>query len=1831
MRNRILTLLLLVTILMGCQQNTKKGRTINVLPAGVGTYLSSYSEQSIDINEELYFRLSGSVISSDKIGEVVTGEVFSINPSVPGRAHWSDSATLVFKSDEPLDYDRDYRITINLESLYPEISEEYKTIEIDYHTKPLDIQFRINEIQYGNTVTNEQLSVSGYLKTNSPITQEKIRDILKAQQKGNKDLVVNWDYHNKKRHGFTIQNILRNKKESELLITWSGKALGTDAKGEHKMSILPVGEFKLVNAEIDKENNETIVLAFSDQLDRSQDLIGLVTITGYQGVLRIDKAGSKLKVHPSPKPHSPFTINISEHIKRRDGDKLNQVTDRQLSYEPLKPTLKLLGKGVIVPEGDQIIFPFTASNISSATVEIYKIFQDNVLQYLQYGMMTQNGNRHTVGRVVHREKIQLVDYLDNEDAQTLRIALDLNDFIKVDPGAIYQVRVGFDQTDVTNYECSSEEEEKFEFNLEDHQSILDYRQLNWSKMEDPCSDSYYNSNRYINRNILASNLGLIAKYGKDKQCHIAVSELTSLQPISGVELKIYDFQQQLIATTNSDGNGLAAIELSRTPAFIIAQNSQEYGYVNMVDAHALSLSEFNVSGKTKNKGLDGMIYGERGVWRPGDTLFLNFVLEDPTGSLPADHPIKFELRDSRSNVRFTKTTSRHLGHIYHFPIPTRTNDPTGNWIATATIGGQKFSKTIKIETVKPNRLKIDFDIPHDKLHLTEDTPLTVKATWLHGAKANNLKVKMDIQLSASTTQFDGYNSYVFDDPARKIDGLPQNILNDQLNGQGEKTFSIKPYDTWQPAGKVKANLKTRVFEKSGNYSEDNLTVDADIYNNYVGINLPKSRWGRSYLSNDGSSKIKFVSVDRDGKVASNRKINIGIYEARWNWWYDRSNTGKYNYNTGTHRGAILKDNITTNTKGEAEYTVELEKDWGNYMIRICDEESGHCTGGLFYAGDYWTKSQEQQGPQLLNFSADKTEYKVGENIKLKIPSNKGAKIFLSMETGAGVEQAFWVESQGDLTEIEIPCTSEMSPTLYINATLIQPHANKENDLPLRMYGIIPIKVIDPYTTLSPMVVVPSKVRPDQDFEITVSESKGEEMYYTLAVVDEGLLSLTRFQTPNIWSHFFAKQALGVKSWDIYDLVLGGYSTLMDKIISIGGDGANRNATKAAKANRFKPCAKHLSPFHVKANEQQTHKLRIDNYLGAVRVMVVARNGQRYGNTDKSVQVKKPLMVQTTLPRALGPGETLSIPANVFAMEDDIRSATVNISETGMLDFTSQTSQTLAFDSPGDKLSFFDTKVGDAVGPTKITVIAKSGKESSKETIEIEIRNPNPITTEVKDFVIPADGQQTFPIEYFGTPGTNSTHLEVSNSLPINLQQRIDYLIGYPYGCIEQTTSKLFPQLYLNDLTDLNSQQINEIEKNIRKGIERLSLFQISSGAMSYWPGDSSPSSWGSIYVFHFLLEAKEKGHHIPRDMLEPLAKYLNKESSTYSNDRYPYYNRGVGQAYRLYVLAKYGTPHLGSMNRMRQTKDLTTTSRHLLAAAYAYVGKKEVSRELLNNISLEVKPYRETGYSYGSELRDQAIILDARMAIDNIQDNLGLAKRISNDLSSRRWYSTQSTAFALLSLSKYTAEQSKGQLTYTWNYDGQSQEVSTDKSLSKIHLQEANSGKSVVVVNRSGGNLYARLLISGQEPPGKEGPAQSKHIDMKITYLDLEGKKLDISKLKQGTDFKVVTKITNLGTRGRNIEELALNQIFPSGWEIQNQRMSGVTDLTPESKYEYRDIRDDRVNTFFDIEGRDTHTYITYVTATYAGKFYLPSTLVEAMYDNEIQAKTQGQWVEVKR
>jgi len=324
-------------ILFSCNSsnNSKKDNT-KVLSASVAAYISNYTEQRIDVDEQLTFRFSGTIIEGNQIGQQVSSDIFKISPSVKGKAHWKDGSTLVFVPDEIMEYDADYNVSIKLEKLYDEVPEQLRTVNIGYHTNPLGLRVKFYDINYGSLNNDKLISLEGNIKTNNTISDEKIEQLLEASQKGNKDLIIQWSHHSQKNRGFRIENIKRSKSKSEVKIKWD--AGNSNDSGTRNFEVLPIGKFKLIDGVVDEKDNKTIILSFSDRVNTSQDLTGLITIDGYKGKLQIDKSGSKLRIYGDKSIPSPFKIKISKNIKRADGDKLEEARTFSLSYEALKPS-----------------------------------------------------------------------------------------------------------------------------------------------------------------------------------------------------------------------------------------------------------------------------------------------------------------------------------------------------------------------------------------------------------------------------------------------------------------------------------------------------------------------------------------------------------------------------------------------------------------------------------------------------------------------------------------------------------------------------------------------------------------------------------------------------------------------------------------------------------------------------------------------------------------------------------------------------------------------------------------------------------------------------------------------------------------------------------------------------------------------------------------------------------------------------------------------------------------------------------------------------------------------------------------------------------------------------------------------------------------------------------------------------------------------------------------------------------------------------------------------------------------------------------------------------
>jgi hypothetical protein len=736
------------------------------------------------------------------------------------------------------------------------------------------------------------------------------------------------------------------------------------------------------------------------------------------------------------------------------------------------------------------------------------------------------------------------------------------------------------------------------------------------------------------------------------------------------------------------------------------------------------------------------------------------------------------------------------------------------------------------------------------------------------------------------------------------------------------------------------------------------------------------------------------------------------------------------------------------------------------------------------------------------------------------------------------------------------------------------------------------------------------------------------MTYKIALVDEGLFDLTRFKTPDPHSIFYAREGLGVKTWDLFDQVLGAWGGNLERILSIGGDGSINKNLNPAKANRFKAVVKFMGPFSLSKGENKTHKFTLPQYIGSVRAMVIAGDNGAYGYAEKAVEVKKPLMVLATLPRVIGPGESFTLPVNIFATNNNLKNVSVLVQSTNLLIDGPKTKQ-LSFKQAGEQMTYFNVVAPNTVGIAKVKIIAQSGNEKTVYDVELDIRNPNPYITNVVSATI--QPKQTWKTTYapIGMSGTNAGTVEVSSIPPIDLNKRLSYLIQYPHGCVEQTTSSIFPQLLLDKLTPLSTQKKTEVERNVKSGINRLKGFQTTDGGLSYWPGEGSSDEWGTNYAGHFLVEAQNAGYTLPVGLLDELIRYQKAKATNWTPNSTNFYGGDLSQAYRLYVLALAKKPEMAAMNRLRAFEYLSVSAKWRLAAAYQLAGQSAAANGLVKGLAQTVQHYTQLGGTYGSDLRDEAMIMETLTLMGQKVKAAQLLQTVAARLGQNTWYSTQTTAYSLLAIAKFCGQNSaSNKLLYTYVLDGKKGNINSEQYLNSTALNFKNNTANIT--NAGNNVLFVRLILQGQPVAGQNNflPNKPDVLDMKVNYKSLKGQVINPIVLKQGTDFYAEVIIKNPGKMGY-YEQMALTQIFPSGWEIINTRLNDNESALASAAYTYRDVRDDRVFTYFNIRENETLTYKVLLNASYLGKYYLSAVQCEAMYNNNISATQAGKWVQV--
>lgn len=1829
--------------------NAERSATTTSPNRAIAEVLSQWPGSVIGRNTPITLTFRQPVVKDDKVGSDASAYI-TLNPSVNGKARFETTNSLVFVPDAPLASGQNYTLTLKPKGLLG-IPENTVDLALNFKTPRMAIEVKPQGLTpvMGQAT---QMQLQGTVFSSDYVASDALEKILNASVQ-NKPLTVRWTHNEAGMEHHFIVTAPRETFATDLILSWDAKALtapSANASGQTTFKIPSQKTFNItrITTETDSADKSHIVITFSDALASAQDLTGLVQLGNDE--IKTQIMGNTLLVYPSEKlgaGEQRLIINPGIQAEQAELGKLTEKLEQTIELTPPKPAIRFTGRGSIMPDGQTMEIPLEARAVNAVQVTAFEIFPENVEQFLQVNSLNGDYELERVGRYLWRKTIPLNAANPN---QWNHYSIDAASLLKTKLGTLYRLELSVDRR-FSTYSCppGTPPTKASDKPLENHEDqdmteasgwdgIADYyaEEENadeaWEQRDNPCHDGYFQNSDMVKaqRNIMASNIGLIAKQGTNGDVHIIATDLRSAQPASGVELTLRNFQAQTLVTGKTDSQGFATLTTPSTPFLLKASLGNDTGYLKLNGNTALETSAFEVGGDAVQKGIKGYLYGERGVWRPGDDIHLVFALQDRNQTLPADHPVTVQLFDPNGKLKQTLVGKPAVGPFYVFTLKTEENDPTGDWQVKAQLGGSSFSKMLKIETIRPNRLKLDLTYAGAQaLYGYQPLPeATLSAEWLHGGIAANLKADVSVKLREKTTEFKRYADFTFDDPTRKLDSEDQQILEGRLDAQGKLQFT-KGFQPEQPApGLLSAWFTTRVFEEGGAFSINKQEMNYYPFANFVGIKLPVGDTDRGgMLLTDQDQTVDIASVDAQGNDVSLPQVEVTLYKIDWRWWWDKTPESLAEFADASTTTKLQQSTIST-TNGHASWKFQIHSpDWGRYLIRVCDLQGQHCSAKSVYI-DWpgWAGRAQEEGSSaasMLRLSSDKPSYQVGDTAQLQLPEVQAGRALLSIETSSRILEQRWLELDGKRLQVSIPITEAMAPNAYASVTLLQPHQGKQNDRPLRLYGIVPLIVENSANKIQPVMKTATEWEPETTQSFSVSEQSGKAMDYTVAVVDEGLLGLTRFDTPNLYKAFYRKEALGVKTWDLFDSVIGGYSGKLEQMLALGGGDEVQIDDAANKPKRFPPVVRFLGAFHVDAGQTQQHQVDIPSYLGAVRIMVVAASGQSYGSAEQSVFVRKPLMLMSSLPRTLKIGETISIPLTVFVSSDQIKDVKITVEPDAAFAKAGE-GVTLTAVKQGEQYASVQVTAGDKPMMGKLRFTATSGNLQSSHEVNIAIQAPNVASARTVSKPLAAGESWQTTIRPFGIVGSNQTTVELSALPALHLQQLLDYLIHYPHGCLEQTTSAVFPQLYLPKLLKLDADKQKKTETYIKAAIKKLEQFQAANGNLMYWPGSSDANDWASLYAGHFLIEAQKQGYNVPLGLLTGWQNYQIKQANDWTAGSSTEDTSHV-QAYRLYVLAVGGKPQLGAMNRLREANKINSQARWLLAAAYQLAGQAEAAKQTVEGLVATQVSSPNSELTFSTIPGKLGLQLETLLALGRKQDAELVVQQLADALGEDKTLNTQDTAWALLAAAHYLSSSDKPISAQVSVGQAAATDLNSNVAFASQALSTSDQPFAFALQNKGQQKLYANVTLQGIAARGNE-EAVANGLSLQASLVDKnkariwQSDEVDTNsalELLQGQDYTLEVKVKNNATQA--IKNIALSTLLPSGVEIgSSTEADKTTGLT------FQDVRDDRVLSYLALDAGEEKTIKVRFNAAFTGEYYFPAISTEAMYQPEIKARTKG-------
>lgn len=1720
---------------------------------------------------------------SDTINEILEarGEIAINGEKYFGKYMFASPNALMLLPDSPLNANKNYKIDFDFSAIN-------KVQDSHINAQKFTMKFSTNPtqsfIERADFITDssDKMKLEAKIHLSQILPQNSLKSAIRLVDSQNNSIpihITNLD----NRELLIASNAIDSRNEEFSLII--DKNLGLEKSEKFMILAQNSANLKIIDIKPILGDKNSIEIRFSAPLAQNVNIDNFIKISPSVD-FKVAQSNDKIILNGDFLLNNSYEIEVLKGIKSRDGFALNENFMRKIELGDKAPKIVFSNQGVFLPDSANKKIAFKSINVKKAKLSVHKIYASNIIFYLYDSNLQKHDNWYfndydfeRIGDLIFEKDIE-IQSAKNEWIQSAIDLSNLRDF-----SGIFIVSLRFDK-DGIDY--------KFPSNMEP-----------WRV------NNYFYTNGNIHKQVIFSNIALLAQKFNDS-LFVSALNIKNNEPLSGIEILGISASNKTISKAMTDISGTAKLDFrgdSQNIAYIVGKKpikSDDFAIIKL-STQEISDDGFDTNGVSAKNGIKAFIYTDRGVYRPGERVNLNIIARN--GEVALNHPIKLSITNplGKKVLDNFSISSQSDGVFYH-AFDSEKSAPTGIYSVKVDIGDNIFTHKIAIESIVPNRLKVEVKA-QDSLDLNKEKtlPFSLKSDYLFGAPAQGLEWQVEAQFTPQSFYAKKYKDWTFSRIDRNQSLSYSRTFSGNLNESGFGDGEIELGDFLAINENFTARIDTKIFEKNGRATNAHKLVALNRFDSFVGIKNPATR----YIKSGDSLNLNVVLLDKNENFIKNRHLEYIIYQNNYSWWWD------YNSRNAFIRAIKADKNTKIIARGHFKSKDSISninfdiKESGEILVEVRDTTNNQSASISLYASS-WGEPLDITKITRLKIKSDKDKYTHGESARVVFESVRGGRALITVSSDKEILKRYWIPTNDAQTSFEVPIDEKNAPNLYASVFLLQNYNNADNDRALRLYGVVPLNIANKKAKIALNIKAKDEILPNSKLDIEISNAQNKQVTYTLAIVDEGLLSLTDFKTPEPYNYFFAKTKYNIRNYDTFDYIINKIDGAVRNSFSIGGDEALGNALNKNRNNenaeRFKPVVHFIPPTQSNKNGRAKISVNIPSYIGALRVMLVAVDKNSYGSASKEIRVSAPVVMLPTIPRSLKVNDAFTLPVEIMQIKDSIKSANLAIKSDGIIEFDKNTQEVRFSNNQKSQTVFFNGRIKEKLGIENITIELNSDNFIMKDITQIDIKAPNPYTQIAQNFILKGGESLEITAPSGFIDNSNVGKITLSAMPLLNIDHRLRHLIRYPYGCIEQSTSSVFPQLFIEKLSSESFLPKQEIINNINAGITRIQSFQTSDGGFSYWQGGAKSDKWGSSYAVHFLLMAKAQGYHISESVLKKALNYLKNNIDF--NDIYPLYLLALGDNYQL-----------GAMNEIYENhlRDLTTTNRWLLAASYSLAGFGDIAQKITQNLSAipnESQDYYDR--SYGSNLRNKAMILQAQKIINNNIDE-NLYSEVKSELEGNKWLSTQTSAYALLVMASIKDLVKEGEIQGKITLNNKTQSFSEKNSRLEFPLNSGTAmveSKNALFINYSWEGISSDLKI--------ENIAQKMQLTREFVVFDESGNEsaIDIKSLKSAQSFYIKLNILTQYA----IDNVAITQNLPSGWEIENTRLKG--DSEPElvrvgnAEAEYIDLRDDKAMWFVDLKGESS--FYVKINAVTTGEYTLPPAYAEAMYDGSYNASTNG-------